>query len=212
MKTKVVVIGAGVHAAIVIDILELMEKYDIIGVTSDIPDNDNKKIQYPFLGTNDILKDLKNQGIWHAAIGIGGYRENNPRKKYFLKLKEMGFKCTSNIHPSAIISRYSTIGEGCTIFPGVIINTGVTIGNNVVLATGSSIDHDTIIHDHALISAGVNIGGNDIIGEGTLVAIGATVISGVTIGSNCLVAAGSTVINNIPDNAIVFGTPARERK
>jgi sugar O-acyltransferase (sialic acid O-acetyltransferase NeuD family) len=212
MKTKVVVIGAGAHAAIVIDILELMGKYEIIGVTSDIPERDNKKIQYPFLGTNDILKDLKTQGIYHAAIGIGGYQENNSRKRIFLQLKEMGFKCTSNIHPSAIISRYSTIGEGCTIFPGVIINTGVTIGDDVVIATGTSIDHDTVIHDHALLSAGVNIGGNDIVGEGTLVAIGATVISGITIGSDCLVAAGSTVINNIPNNSIVFGTPARERK
>ena len=212
MKTKVVVIGAWDHAAVVIDILELMAKYEIIGITSDDPNRVSKKIQYPLLGTNDILVDLKKQGIQHAAIGIGGYRDNKSRKKIFLKLKKLGFKCTSNIHPSAIISRYSSIGEGCTIFPGVIINTGVIIGDNVIVATGSSIDHDTVIHNHVLISAGVNIGGNDIIGEETLVAIGATTISGITIGCNCLVAAGSTVICNVPDNTIVVGTPAREKK
>lgn len=212
MRNKVVVIGASDHAAVVIDILETMEKFEIIGVTSDDTDKVSKKIRYPLLGTNDILKKIKKQGIQYAAIGVGGYRDNKSRKKIYIMLKELGFECTSNIHPSAIISRYSRIGEGCTIFPGVIINTGATIGNNVIVATGSTIDHDTIIHDHVLISAGVSIGGNDIIGEGTLVAIGATTISGINIGSECLIAAGSTVVNNLPDNTKVFGTPAREKK
>lgn len=212
MKEKIVVIGAGDHAAIVIEILELLGTYEIVGVTSDDLNRINKKIKYPLLGSNDILKNLLKKGVEHAAIGIGGYRENISRKRAYLKLKKIGFTITTNIHPSAIISKNTTIGEGCTIFAGVVINTGATIGNNVIIATGSHIDHDTIIHDHVLISAGVNIGGNDEIGEGTLVAIGATIISGITIGSNCLIAAASTVINDIADNTTVYGSPAREKK
>ena len=209
----VVIIGAGDHAAIVIDILESVGYYDIVGVTSDDPNNVSKKIKYPLLGTNEILelKSLKKQGVCSVAVGVGGWVDNKVRKKMYVRLKELEFACISNIHPSAVISKYSTIGEGCTIFPGVIINCGVTIGDNVIVATGSTIDHDTIIQDHALISAGVNIGGNVIVGEGATVSIGATVVSGIKIGVECLIAAGAVVINNIPDNTTVYGIPARPK-
>lgn len=38
---------------------------------------------------------------------------------------------------------------------------------------------------------------------------GVTVLPGVSIGSNCVIGAGSVVTNNIPDNVIVAGNPAK---
>jgi acetyltransferase-like isoleucine patch superfamily enzyme len=47
------------------------------------------------------------------------------------------------------------------------------------------------------------------IGRNVWIGSNATVLPGVTIGDNAVVAAASVVTKDIPDNAIVVGSPAR---
>lgn len=209
MKEKIVVIGNGGHAKVVIDILREMGRYEIIGVTTDKKCSDDVFCNYPVLGDDDILCDLIRNGVKNAAIGIGGFKDNTLRKKIYEETKTKGFKVISAIHPSAVISRSALLGEGDVIFPGVVINTDVHIGNNVVIATGSTIDHETVIKDNVLISAGVNVGAYATIEEGALLALGSKVVSGVRVGGNSLVAAGAVVINDVDQDSKVFGIPAR---
>jgi UDP-perosamine 4-acetyltransferase len=209
-KEKVVLIGNGGHAKVVIDILEEMNIYEIIGVTTDRKDSD-RFCGYPILGNDEVLLNLINNGVTHAAMGIGGFKDNNLRRKVYAKVKAYGFKFVSPIHPSAMISKSALIGEGTVIFRGVAINNDVRIGDNAFIATGSTIDHETIIEDHVLISAGVTIGAYTTIQEGALCALGAKIISGIKVGKNALIAAGAVVVNDIDDNAKVFGIPAKEK-
>ena len=46
-------------------------------------------------------------------------------------------------------------------------------------------------------------------GELSFLGIGATIIQGIKIGKNVTVGAGSVVTNDIPDNVVVVGNPAR---
>ena len=48
-----------------------------------------------------------------------------------------------------------------------------------------------------------------IVEDGVLVGANAVVIEGVHIGKNAVVAAGAVVIEDVPDNAVVAGSPAR---
>ena len=48
-----------------------------------------------------------------------------------------------------------------------------------------------------------------IIEDGVLVGANAVVIEGVHVGKNAVVAAGAVVIEDVPDNAVVAGSPAR---
>ncbi|WP_279380546.1 DapH/DapD/GlmU-related protein, partial [Oscillibacter sp. CU971] len=45
--------------------------------------------------------------------------------------------------------------------------------------------------------------------DGVLVGANAVVIEGVRIGKNAVVAAGAVVIEDVPENAVVAGSPAR---
>lgn len=47
------------------------------------------------------------------------------------------------------------------------------------------------------------------IGHGCWIGHGVKIIKGVTIGNNVIIGGGSVVINDIPDNAIVAGVPAK---
>ena len=204
----VVLIGSGGHALVVLDILEAMGLYEVIGVTTN--DQEMKGFYgYPVLGTDDDLPRLLKDGVRLAAIGIGGFKDNQLRKKIYGKLKTLGFQIVTAIHPSAVIARDVKIGEGSVVFAGVVLNPRVQIGCNVVVATCSTVDHETRVEDHVLISAGVTVGAYAIVEEEALLAIGCTVVSRKKVGKNALVAAGAVVVKNVVPNTAVIGVPAR---
>ena len=211
MKKKVVVLGSGGHAKVVIEIIQAMGTFDLIGVTTLDPLITDSFFGVPVLGNDSILPKLRKEGVETVAIGIGGYTNNNIRKEVYLNAKNLGFNCVAVVHPTAIISPSAKIGEGSVIFPGAIIHTDSVIGNNVIVATGSTIDHDTKISDHVLVSAGVSVGANVQIGESSLLAIGSTVITGMKIGTHCLIAAGAVVVKNVLDGQKIYGVPGKPK-
>ncbi len=207
---KVIVIGDGGHAKVVIDIIECENKYEIIGVTSKDKTH-GKFFGYDILGNDSVLIDYFKKGIKNVAIGVGGFTDNVLRKKIFEKLDAIGFNIINAIHPSAVVSKYAKLGRGVVIFPNASINTDAILKDNVILVTNSSVDHESVIESHVLISAGVTVGANVSVGEGSLLGIGATVVSEKKIGKNTLVAAGACVVKDIGNNLRVFGIPAREK-
>jgi sugar O-acyltransferase (sialic acid O-acetyltransferase NeuD family) len=208
---KVIVIGSGGHAKVVIDILREMTGVNIVGVTSNSLAINSSFCGIPVIGEDIMIKNFKNEDNYFVAMGLGGYRDNFLRERVYYLVKSFGMTFINAIHPSAIISKSVMLGEGVVIFPGVIINTDVRIGNNTIIATGSTIDHETLIEDHVLISAGVTVGAYSVLKESCLLALGSKIISGVTVGSNTLVAAGAMVVKNIGDNKRVYGIPAKEK-
>lgn len=206
---KIIIVGDGGHAKVVIDIIQEMNCYEIIGVTSN--NKINQFCGYPVLGNDNILSDYLKNGVNNIALGIGGFKDNIQRTKLYNKFTGLGFNIINAIHPKTSVSKSVSIGNGVVVFPGVALNTEVKIGNNVIIATGSTIDHETEIGSNTLVSAGVTIGANVIIGEGTLCALGSKIVSGITIGKNCLIAAGAVVVNDIDDNSVVCGIPAKKR-
>lgn len=207
-KQKVVIIGSGGHAKVVIDIIELENKYEIYGLLTN--DNLNSFCGYPVLGNDEKLQEIKAMGINNVAIGIGGFRNNQLRKKIYTKISNLDFNIINAIHPSAIIAKTVVLGNGVVVFAGVIINTEAKIFNNCIIATGSTIDHETVIENHCLISAGVTIGANVLIKEGTLCALGSKVISQVQIEKNTLIGAGAVVCKNITESGTYLGVPAKK--
>jgi len=84
---------------------------------------------------------------------------------------------------------------------------GITIEDNVLIAPkvsllseGHPIEPE---NRHALVPKPIHIKKNAWIGAG------ATILQGVTIGENAVVASGAVVSNDVPDNTIVGGIPAK---
>src|SRR5690606_26719765 len=154
----------------------------------------------------EVLQELPesfNTVTDRIIISIG----NNAIRKKLTTLTDRKF--FTAVHPSANVSRRSSIGEGSVVMAGVSINSSVVIGKHAIINTNASVDHDCVVGDYVHISPNAAIAGIVEIGEGTHVGIGASIIQGVTIGKWCTIGAGAVIIKDVPDGATVVGNPGR---
>ena len=209
---RIVIVGAGGHAKVVLDSLVASGVYEIVGLT----DSDQSKWGtlvggYPVLGDDDVLPTLRGEGVDGAIIALGS---NRMRACLFEHAMTLGFKMVNAIHPRSWASSSAQIGDGVVVMAGAVINSDAKVGNNVIINTGATVDHDCRIGDHAHIAPGCHLGGNVQVGTGTLVGIGASVIPDKRIGQWSIVGAGAVVVRDLPDNCVAIGVPAtiKDRK
>jgi serine O-acetyltransferase len=103
------------------------------------------------------------------------------------------------------------------ILTNITIDASMQVGDDLHLihAEGPiSIHPSTIIGDRCGIMHNVTIGTNmrpgaPTIGDDVFIGVGACVLGKITIGNRVRIAANSLVINDVDDDAIVIGVPAR---
>jgi sugar O-acyltransferase (sialic acid O-acetyltransferase NeuD family) len=197
MENKITLYGASGHAKVIIDIL----KSASTEIENIVDDNPKSEI---ILGIKIIKSDKFDfNAIKNAILSIGN---NRVRKVLSAKLNVVFVKA---IHPTAIVSKFASIGEGTVIMAGAIINPEAKIGNHCIINTGAIIEHDCFIDNFAHISPGASLAGNVSIGEGAHIGIGATIIQGLKIGKWTIVGAGAIIIKDVPDYAVVVGNPGK---
>jgi UDP-perosamine 4-acetyltransferase len=203
--SRVVVIGAGGHAAVVIEALRAQCIFMIVGVIDPHPAHPDV-LGVPVLGGDDCLPGLLQDGIDAAVVAIG---DNRLRQKIGQMLIAKGYRLPPVIHPLASISPSAVIEEGAVIMNRAVAGTRVRIGCLAILNTGSIVDHDCVIDGAAHVAPGVALAGNVRVGERTLIGVGSSVRPGVWIGADVTVGAGSAVVTDIGDGLVVAGAPAR---
>ncbi len=129
------------------------------------------------------------------------------------------------------------IREFCTVGKKSIIGTMVQVENNTAIGAMTSIETGTHITAKAIIENDVFIGPHVVttndnkmlrpidvqrgktttlrgthIKRGVRIGAQATFLPGIVIGKNGIVAAGAVVTKDVPDNAVMVGTPARHVK
>jgi acetyltransferase EpsM len=166
------------------------------------------------------LFDSKYSGDLFGVPQLGEYNSNTfPSAKAIVAIgdnatrRNVVEKCHHTFgqvfHTSAILSPFCKIAEGTMVFHGAIVQAQATIGKHVIVNTGARIDHDCLIGDFAHIAPSATLCGTVQVGEGTLIGAGAVVIPGIRIGKWAVVGAGSVVTKDVPDHAVVVGTPSR---
>jgi len=207
VRIEVVIIGAGGHARAVYEILMHDLNIEVAGFVDNAADTVGEMIGgIPVVGDHSILPDLLKEGVLGAVIGIG---DNKLRRMQYNVIKTIGFETVNAIHPTAHIAHNVRIGRGVVIGTGTTVCTGARIGDNVIINTGAIIEHESIIGDDVHIAPGSSIAGRVTINRGVFVGIGSVIKEYVTIGENAIIGAGSVVLEDIPDNAVAVGSPAR---
>ena len=118
------------------------------------------------------------------------------------------------------------IGERCNIGQNVVISPQVTIGNNVKIQNNVSVYTGCILEDDVfcgpsmvftnVINPRSHVVRRDeykttLVRTGASIGANSTIVCGVTIGRYAFVGAGAVVTRDVPDYALIYGNPAKQR-
>ena len=203
--TKLVVLGAGGHAKVVVEILRELEGVELVGCTSAAPVG-GEVGGIRVVGDDSVLGELLASGVTHAFVAVG---DNRLRRELSAAIVSMRFKLGTAVSSGAIVSPRVVIGKGAAIMPGAVVNVDTRIGDGAIINTGATVDHDCSIAPFVHIAPGANVGGSVSVGEGAFLGIGCQVVPGVKIGAWSTVGAGGVVIDDLPEGVTAVGVPVR---
>lgn len=203
MANRVVIIGGGGHAKVIIAMLRV-RGYQPIAVLDDAETLwGTQLLGVPVSGP---VGSIDANSVDCAVIGIGN---NHVRRELASRVK---LPWLTVIHPTAWVDVSVVLGAGTVVFAGAIVQPGTTIGEHVIINTGATVDHDCSLGNFVHIAPGTHLAGNVSVGEGTFMGISSAAIPGVSIGRWTTIGAGAVAVRDIPDNVVAYGVPARPRR
>lgn len=203
MDKRVVVYGAGGHGKVVAEVLTA-SGYAVMGFLDDDPVAiGTTNLEFPVFAVAEWLASHQEAEV---ALGIG---DNHDRERGALRIKESGGSLITAVHPAAVISGTAKLAEGVVVMAGAVLNAECEIGKGAIVNSGAIVEHDVKVGSYAHLSPNCTTGGGAQIGSYTLVGMGASVLPLKKVGTDCTIGAGAVVVNDIPDNCVAFGVPAK---
>ena len=140
----------------------------------------------------------------------------NDRRNSAVPLLDMK-EIPARIEPGALIRDNVTIGKNAVIMMGAVINIGAVIGEGTMIDMGAVLGGRATVGNNCHVGAGAVLAGviepasatPVIIEDDVLIGANAVVIEGVRVGKGAVVAAGAVVVEDVPENMVVAGCPAR---
>lgn len=204
MTKPLLILGSGTYALETLDIAEMAGGFEPLGFVNSLerPSAGTRHAGLPVFWIDDV--PFRPEDCYLVA-GIVTTR----RREMIETMQARGYRFVSVIHPAAVISRRSTIGEGCVINAGVVVSQNTAVDAHVILNRGALIGHDNRIGPFCTIGPGANIAGVNVIGSGAYIGAGAVIRDHLSVGADAVVGAGAVVVKPVPANALAVGFPAR---
>lgn len=205
MKKGIVIVGAGGHAKVCIELLWAMGR-DVACCIAGEANGASSCMGVPIIVGDGQLSGLRAEGFDDVFIAIGS---NSLRQRLGATATSLGYRLVNAISPTAKISPSAQLGRGIAVMAGVVINAETTIEDLAIINTGATIDHDCRIGAATHVAPQCALAGNVTVGTGSFLGIGCKVVPGRTIGENAMIGAGGVVISDIPARATAVGVPAK---
>jgi len=202
---KIYVVGYSGHSYVVLNSM-FENGLKPIGYLNPIKvENNPYNLEYLGYEGDGSFKGWNENSSFVITIG-----DNAIRTKIAEKIRSRGKNCLSIIDKRSYVARNATIEDGTFVAPGAIINVFCRIGRDVIVNSGAIVEHESVVSSGTHIAPGAVILGNVKIGEHTFIGANSVIKQGVHIGDNVIIGAGSVVINDVEDNNVVVGNPAKK--
>ncbi|WNL38491.1 acetyltransferase [Halomonas sp. PAMB 3232] len=205
----VILLGAGGHAKVVLDLLRFTGR-TVIGVCDPILEHKPGGLWrgIPVLGgDNDLLSHVAD--TVELANGVGSLPGQSTRHNLHERIIALGYRFATLVHPSAVLSESAILGRGAQVMAGCVVQADVQIGEGTLVNTAAHIDHDCQLGRHVHIAPGAVLSGGIRIADNVHVGPNVTIIQGVTIGTGAIIGAGTTVLHDLPEYHQLIGQAPR---
>lgn len=200
---KLVVIGGGEHARVVIETARALG-LEVEGFTDPQPcEETQRRLGVRWLGGDTVRDDVR------YVLGVGAVGTGDLRARIVARYASAQF--ATLVHPRAWVSPTATLGDGTVVLAGAVIQIGARIGAHAVIGSSCVIEHDVTLGAFVQAGPGVILGGGVTVGEGAYLGLGARVRDHVAIGDRALVGMGAVVTTDVAPDTTVLGIPARPR-
>src|SRR5438270_12670005 len=145
MSTPLIILGTGVHAAEMAEMVERVNGsapvWELLGLLSDKDPLPAEAYGLPVLGAA-ALEEYPEAALapafgWPRALGV---------------LRE---RLVSLVDPSCFVSRTAALGAGCVLFPHCCVGLNARLGEEVFCLSGSILNHDNVLEDRVVVASGV---------------------------------------------------------
>jgi len=188
-------------------------------MVGNIKDVDFSMFDEVYRGDNFVLvcdEFLKIDNFLKNNSEIIAKRIELDRKNSAIPLADLT-KINSRIEPGAILRDKVTIGNNCVIMMGAVVNIGAEIGDFTMIDMNVVVGGRAIVGKKCHIGAGTVLAGvieppsatPVVVEDNVVIGANCVVLEGVKIGKNSVVAAGAVVTENVEENTVVAGVPAK---
>lgn len=207
-RNRVVIYGAGLGAKQLLEVTRHLESVEVVGLIDDSPAMEGIELAgVRVLGGFSALGDLAAQG---RVDGVALSFHSEVRKKVHGRIvRELMIPVVTLVDPRAMMGMEVEIGDGALVEAGAVVGPGTRIGEGAIVDVGAVVAHDCYLGPFSHLSPGCRLSGVVSLKENVLVGVGASVNSTVTVGRNVIIAPGAAVMNDVPDDAVVSGVPAK---
>jgi UDP-perosamine 4-acetyltransferase len=206
---QIVIIGAGGHGRVVLEIIRAAASHEPAGFVDADPALAGQIIGgLPVLGQANMLGKLRQRGVGGAIVAIG---DNRARQRYLELVQEHELEVITAVHPSAVVSPSAVLAAGVVVCAMAVVGTEARVGEGTIINTAAVVDHECVIGRFAHIAPAAVLAGRVRVGERAFIGLGARVIPCLSIAEDATVGAGAVVTRDVPPGVTVVGVPARAR-
>ncbi len=203
----VVVIGAGGHGRVVLEILRLRGEHTVTGfLDADAARAGEKVAGLEVLGPVNLLPRLRRQGVRGAIVAIG---DNRVRLRYAQLVLQANLELINAVHPAAVVSTTAKIGVNVVVAAGAVVGTDATAEDSCIVNTSAVVDHECHLGPGVHICPGALLAGRVRIDEGAFVGLGAKILPCLQVGEFAVIGAGAVLLEDVPAQSTAVGVPAR---
>ena len=205
---NLVIIGAGGSAKEILWLIDDLNdqacEINFLGFVDPLaPGRTGNLCDRPILGGWD---DVPSGNVYFVcAIG-----SPHARKKECLEAESRGWRPLTLIHPTAIISKFSSIGEGTAVAARAVVGPDSKIGRHSTLNFGAFVGHDASVGAFCVLSPNACVLGHALLEDGVFMGASSTINVRCKMGPGSRLGASSFLMASLPGGASAIGVPARQ--
>lgn len=207
---KIVLAGNAITAEILYEYLRQDDRYQVVAATADDEFVATGSLgQVPTISLTQLLATYLPGDV--AVIMAMGYNDlNRSRESLFCRLRAMGYRIETYVHPDAQVYSACPPGEGSVILPGAVVEPYARVGANTMVWCNATLAHHCKVGDNVWIASGAVISGQAIVGDNAFVGVNATVVNKISVGESCVIGGGALIAKDTKANTVHLARSAEE--